>query len=159
MGAGGDQVTAVVLARPCNDLGDGGGADPAARGADRASERPCVDRVLDQREVRECVADLGALVQPERAEHAVRDAGVRERPLQRLRRIAGAGQHEDLGRWSTGGERVGDLGADPVRLGVLVRKRPDPHLAPGAAHRDQRLRGPPRVVGNAAHSGPEDLGS
>ena len=30
-GAGGDQVAAVVLARPGDELRDGGGADPAAR--------------------------------------------------------------------------------------------------------------------------------
>ena len=29
--AGGDQVTAVLLARPGDELGDGGGADPAPR--------------------------------------------------------------------------------------------------------------------------------
>ena len=47
--AGGDQVTAVVLARPGDELGDGGGADPAPGRADRAAVRPRVGRVLDQR--------------------------------------------------------------------------------------------------------------
>ena len=64
-GAGSDQVTAVMLARPGDELRDGRGADPAPGRADRAAVRLRVERVLDQREVRERVADLGALVQPE----------------------------------------------------------------------------------------------
>ena len=104
--------------------------------ADRAAERLRVDRVLDQRQVGERVADLGALVQPERAEHAVRDPGVRERPLQRLGRVPGPGEREDLGRRRTAGERVGDLGGDPVRLGVLVRETPRPE--PGRRGRASR---------------------
>ena len=130
-GTSGDQVTAVMLSSPGDELRDGRGADPAPRRSDRAAKRLRVDRVLDQREVRERVADLGALVQPERP--------------------------EDLARWHSGSERVGDLGGDPVRLGVLVRERPDSHGAAGAAHRDQRLPGPPFVVAHAADSGLEDL--
>ena len=123
-GAGSDQVTAVMLARPGDELRDGRGADPAPGRADRAAERLRVERVLDQRQVRERVADLGALVQPERAEHAVRDPGVRERALQRLGRVPGPREREDLGRRRAAGERVRDLGGDPVRLGVLVRETP-----------------------------------
>ena len=59
--------------------------------------------------------------------------------------------------WGAAGERVGDLAGDPVRLGELVRKRRDPHLAAGAAHRDQRLRGAPLVVAHAADGRLEDL--
>ena len=106
-----------------DELGDGRGADPAPGRADRAAERLRVDRVLEQRQVGERVADLGALVQPERAEHPVRDPGVRERALQRLGRVPGPREREDLGRRRAGGERVGDLPGDPVRLGVLVRER------------------------------------
>ena len=36
---GGDQVTAVVLARPGDELCDGGGTDPTARRADRPAVR------------------------------------------------------------------------------------------------------------------------
>ena len=114
----------MVLARPRDELRDGRGADPAPRRADRATERLRVDRVLDQREVRERVADLGALVQPERAEHAVRDPGVRERALQRLGRVPGPREREDLRRRRAAGERVRDLGGHPVRLGELVRETP-----------------------------------
>jgi hypothetical protein len=112
---------------------------------------------LDQREVRERIADLGALVQPERPEDPVRDPRVRERALQRLGRVPGAREREDLARWHSGSERVGDLGGDPVRLGVLVRERPDSHGAAGAAHRDQRLPSPPLVVADTADSGLDDL--
>ena len=157
-GAGGDQVTAVVLARPGDELGDGRGADPAPGRADRAAERLRVERVLDQRQVRERVADLGALVQPERAEHAVRDAGVRERALQRLGRVPGPREREDLAGRRAAGERVGDLRGDPVRLGVLVRQTPVTRTWPaGAAHRDQRLAGAALVVAHAADRGLEDL--
>ena len=149
----------MVLARPGDELGDGGGADPAAGRADRAAERLRVDRVLDQGQVGECVADLGALVQAERAEHPVRDAHVRERALQWFCRVPGAGDREDLAGWGAAGERVGDLGCDPVRLGVFVRERPDPQSAAGAAHRDQRLRGSSLVVRHAACGGVEDLGA
>ena len=71
---------------PTPRLGDG----------DRASKRLRVARVLQQRQVRERVADLGALVQPERAEHPVRDPVVGERVLERLGRVPGPGQREDL---------------------------------------------------------------
>ena len=87
----------------------------------------------------------------------MRDPGARERALQRLGRIPGPRQREDLGRWRSGGERVGDLGRHPVGLGELVDKRPDPHLAAGAAHRDQRLAGPALVVAHAPDRGLEDL--
>ena len=87
----------------------------------------------------------------------MRDAGVRERALQRLRRVPGPREREDLARRRAAGERVRDLGGDPVRLGVLVLKRPDANLAPGAAHRDQRLPGAALVVAHAADSGLEDL--
>ena len=130
----------MTLARPRDQLGHARGPDPASWRADRAAERLRVERVLDQGEVGERVADLGALVEPERAEHAVRDAVVRERALQRLGRVPGPGEREDLGRRGAGGERVGDLGGHPVRLGELVREAPHPHPAAGAAHRDQRLR-------------------
>ena len=156
-GAASDQVTAVTLARPRDELRDGGAADPAPGRADRPTVRLRVERVLDQREVRECIPDLGALVQPERAEHAVRDPGVRERPLQRLGRVPGPREREDLRGRRAASERVGDLGGDPVRLGVLVLKRPDADLAPGAAHRDQRLPGAALVMAHAADSGLEDL--
>ena len=112
---------------------------------------------MDQGEVGERVADLGALVEAERAEDAVRDAVVRERALQRLGRVPGPGEREDLSRRGAGGERVGDLGAHPVRLGELVREAAHPHAAAGSAHRDQGLAGPAIVVAHAADRGLEDL--
>ena len=148
-------------------LRDGRGADPAPGRADRAAERLRVERVLDQRQVRERVADLGALVQPERAEHAVRDPGVRERALQRLGRVPGPREREDLGRRRAAGERVGDLRGDPVRLGVLVRERRGPEpgrrgrasrsapSAPGArcgSRSGRRPRGSPRASGSSARA-------
>ena len=87
----------------------------------------------------------------------MRDAGVRERALQRLGRVSGPCEGEDLARRGAAGERVGDLSGDPVRLGELVGERADAHAAAGAAHRDQRLRRPAVVVGNAADGGLEDL--
>jgi hypothetical protein len=155
--AGGDQVAAVLLACPGDEPGEGGGADPAARRADRAAERLGVDGVGEQREVGECVADLGALVQAERAEHAVRDPGVRERPLERLGRVAGPREREDLGRRRAASELVGDLSGDPVRLCVLVLKRSHAYLAAGPAHRDHRLPGPALVVAHGPDGGLEDL--
>ena len=101
-GAGGDQVAAVVFAGPRDQLGDSGGADPAPRRADRAPEGLRVDRVGDQGQVGERVADLGALVEAEAAQDAVGHAGVRERALQRLGGIPGPRQREDLGRGRSG---------------------------------------------------------
>jgi hypothetical protein len=146
-----------MRARPADQLRDGRVADAPARGADGAAERLRVERVGKQRQVGERVANLSALVEPERAEHAVRDAGVRERPLKRLRRVPSPREREDLPGRGAGGERVGDLRGHPVRLGELIRERPHPHPAAEAAHRDQRLRCPPLVVGNTADGGLEDL--
>ena len=82
--------------------------EPIARRNACASSGFC-----EQRQVGERVADLGALVQAERAEHAVRDAGVRERALQRLGRVPGPREREDLARRGAAGERVGDLRRRP----------------------------------------------
>ena len=48
-----------------DDVGDGGGADPAPRGLDGAAVGLGVGGVGQQREVRERVTDLGALVEAE----------------------------------------------------------------------------------------------
>ena len=62
--AGSDQITAVMLTRPGDELRDRGGTDPTAGRANRPAVRLRVERGLNQRQVRECIADLGALVQP-----------------------------------------------------------------------------------------------
>jgi hypothetical protein len=157
MRAGCDQVAAVMLTRPRDESYDGRSADPPARRTDGAAECLSVDGVLNQVQVGERVADLGALVQPERAEHPVRDPGVRERPLQRLGRISRSGEREDLGWWGSGGERVSDLAGHPMRLRVLIRERHDAHVAAVAAHRDQCLRRSTLVVRHASGRGVEDL--
>ena len=68
------------------------GADAAFGGSDRAAKRLRVGRVGEQCQVRERVADLGALIQSEAAEHAVRDPGLRQRGLHRPHRVAGSRQ-------------------------------------------------------------------
>ena len=85
VGAGGDQVAVEALAGGGDDVRDRGGADAAARRLDGAPEGLRVARVGQQREVGERVADLGALVEAERAEHAVRDPGGGQRGLDRAR--------------------------------------------------------------------------
>ena len=97
-GAGGDQVARVVCARGGDDAVDGGRADAAPRGLHGAPERLRVGRVGEQRQVGERVADLGALVQAEAAEHAVRDPGGRQRALHRAGGVPGAGEQQHVGR-------------------------------------------------------------
>jgi hypothetical protein len=155
--AGSDQVAAVVLARPSDQPVRAGDTDAAARRCDRAAERLRVGRVLHQGQVGERVTNLGALVQAERAEHAVRNPGVRERALQGLGRVPGPREREDLARRRARGQRVGDLAGDPVRLLVLVDEHRDPDLAAGAAHRDQCLGRPVLVVADASDRRLEDL--
>ena len=95
---------------------DRGGADAAPRRLDGAPEGLRVARVGQQREVGERVADLGALVEAERAEHAVRDPGGGQRGLDRAGGERGAGEHEDLAGRRAGGERVGDQPGGPGGL-------------------------------------------
>ena len=87
----------------------------------------------------------------------MRDPGVRERALQRLGRVPGPREREDLGRRGAGGERVGDLAGDPVRLGELVREARGP--APGRRGRASRSAPSARGArcGHAADGGLEDL--
>ena len=124
-----------------------------------APERLRVGRVGQQREVGDRVAHLGALIQAEAAEHAVRDPGRGERVLDRSERVAGAGEHEDLRRRQAGGERVGDHPRHPRRLAALVAEALQLELPAGAAHRGQRLRGPLGVVAHARDGGVQDLGA
>ena len=147
----------MVLARGGHDAGGGGGADAAARRLDGAAERLRVGGVGEQREVGERVADLGALVQAEAAEHAVRDPGRGERDLHRLGRVGGAGEHEHLAGRGAGGQRVGDQARHPARLVALVREPARDHAPAGAADRDELLRRALRVVRDARGRGVEDL--
>ena len=147
----------MVLAGERDEPVGGRGADPAPRGADGAAERLRVGRVGQQRQVGERVADLGALVQAERAEHAVRDPGMRERALQRLGRVPGPGEREDLRRRHSR-RRARRRSAPRPRAPRRARPRAhDPDVPAGAAHRDQRLRRAPLVVAHAPDGGVEDL--
>ena len=114
----------MVAARGGDDAVDGGRADAAARGLHGAPERLRVGRVGQQRQVGERVTHLGALVQAEAAEHAVRDPGRRQRTLDRAGGVPGAGEQQHVGGRRAGRERVGDGAGDPGRLGAVVAERP-----------------------------------
>ena len=160
VGAGGDQVAAVLLARGGDDARRGGGADAAPRRLDGAPERLRVGRVGEQREVGERVAHLGALVQAEAAEHAVRDPGRGQRGLRRPGRVAGAGEHEHLAGRRAGGQRVGDQAGHPGGLVALVREAARDHAPAGAARRDQlRVARARALWAMHAAGGGEDLGA
>ena len=116
---GGDQVPLVLIARDRDEPVGGDGADAAVGGLHGPAERLRVDRVGHERQVGERVADLGALIQPKASEHPVRNPRVPERALDRGGGVAGAGEHQDLGRRHTAGERVGRLAGDPLRLVAL----------------------------------------
>ena len=156
-GARRDQVATKALARASNQGVCGCRPNPPPGRLDRPPERLRVARVDEQRQVRQRVPDLRALIQAQRPEHAVRDAAARQGVLKRLGRVAGPGEREHLGRRHAGIKRVGDLPRGPLRLLILVGQAQDPHLSPGPAHRDQRLRGAALVVAHAADRRFEDL--
>ena len=158
VGAGGDQVAVVFVARERDHAAGGREADPAPRRLHRAAKRLRVGRVGQQRQVGHRVADLRALVQAEVAEHAVRDPRGRQRGLGRLGGVAGAREHEDLARRDAFRERVGDRPGDPLGLLAIGREGDHIHLAAGAAHRQQRLAGAVLVVRDAGDRRGEDLG-
>ena len=109
--------------------------------------------------MRERVADLRALIQPERAEHAVGDAGPGERGLRRFGRVPVAGEHEHLVGRDAGRERVGDDAGDPLGLLALAGERVRVGAPAGAAHGDQRLGHPVAVVSHARDGRVQDLGA
>jgi len=117
-----------------------------------------VTGIGEQGEVGERVADLGALVEPERAEHAVRDPGGGQRGLDRAGGQRRPREHEDLAGRRPGRERVGDQPGGPVGLVAVGREsaRGDPPTWPAGG--DQRLRVPVPVFADAAFGGGEDLG-
>ena len=157
VGAGGDQIAAVAIAGVGDHALDAGRADPAPRRGDRACERLGVARVGHERQVGERVADLGALVEPERAEHPVRDPGRGEPGHERGVGVRGAGQHQHLGARQPAGQRARQPAADPVRLRVLVGHGDRAHPSAGPAHGVQRLLAAARVVRDAGAGGGEDL--
>ena len=112
----GDQIAVVRVARQRDHAVGGGRADAALGRADGATERLRVGGVGQQRQVRERVADLGALVQAEAAEHPVRDTVPGERGLHRPGRITGAREHQHLARRDAAGERLRDRCRDTVGL-------------------------------------------
>ena len=101
----------VSLAGERDQTRDGCGSHAASWRLHRPPERLRVGRIDQQRQVGERVADLGALVQPEAPEHAVRDAGLRQRGLYRLGCVAGAGEDQDLRRRDPGRQRLADVRA------------------------------------------------
>ena len=147
----------VALPGERDEPGHGCAAHAAARRLHRPPERLRVGRIDQQRQVGERITDLGALVQPETAQHPMRDSGLRQRGLHRLGRVAGAREDEDLPRRDAGRQRLADRACDPVRLVVLGLKGADLHAPASPPHRDQRLRRPPLVLRHARHRRVEDL--
>ena len=113
----------MAFAGAGHDLPGGPLSDPAARCGDRASERLRVGGVGDQRQVGERVAHLGALIQAERAEHPVGDAGARECGLHGHGRVAGARQQQDLRGRCARRELLGDRRGAPGGLVALAGER------------------------------------
>ena len=144
---------AYALARGGDDAVGGRGADAAARRLHGAPERLRVGGVGEQREVGERVADLGALVQAEAAEHAVRDPGGGQRGLDGPGGVSGAREHEHLGRGACRRRARRRQRRRPMRLRRVRRRTRAVDSPAGAAHRDQRLGGPVRVVGDAVRGG------
>ena len=108
-----DQIAGEGVTRGRDDAADRGLPDASPRRLDSATERMRVLRVGQESEVGERVPHLGSLVEPERAEDAVRDAGRGERGLDRGGRERRAGEDEDLAGRRAGGERIGDQPTPP----------------------------------------------
>ncbi len=111
-----DQVAVVCVSRRPRRRGWRSRRRRRAWATDGPPERLRVGGVGEQCQVGERVADLGALVEPEAAEHPVRDPGPGERGLQRPGRVPGPREHEHLAGGDAACERLGDRGRDTVRL-------------------------------------------
>ena len=105
-------------------MGDRAFADAARRRVDHAEEGHVVARVVQQVQVREHVLDFFALVELDAVDHLVGNAVLAERVLQPAREGVHAIEDGEVTRAAAaGGDLAGDVGGDPLGLGLLVGLR------------------------------------
>ena len=164
-----EQRLAPVL-RLLRQRGETGLAEAAARHGDRAEERLVVARVGDQPEIGQQVLDLAPLVEADRADQAIRQAGAAECFLECPRLRIGPVEHRHVGVAPFAGRAPPlELAGHPFGLVPLVRRReqrhrlaapppgrerlPDP-AACSRRSRRWRRRAPPGWTGSSPPAGP-----
>ncbi len=136
---------------------DRGVAEPALRHVDDALEGEIIGRRVDDAQVRQRVADFGALVEPGTADHAIGQAEGDEAIFELAHLERGAHQNRDLVQRLALALQLLDLLADATSLFFRI---------PRAGHRDllavdvlgaQRLAEPAFIVRDQIRGGGEDV--
>ena len=108
------------------DAGLGAVADAATRGVENAPQTDRVTGVVQHPQISDDVANLLALVEPNAADHLVRDAGPDEHLLDCAGCVVGAVEHRDVPKIEVGDDSASafdetvDLGGDEAGFVVLV---------------------------------------
>ena len=120
--------------------------DAAPRRVDDARERDDVGGIREQRQVRDGVLDLRALVELGAADHLIGDVAAHQLVLDHARHRVRAVEHGDLGRRGALVDQTLGLADDVARLGVLIGEFAQLHGVAGAEIAPELLLMPPRLL-------------
>ena len=133
-------------------------AQAAARNIDDAFEREIVRRLVDEAQIGERVADLGALVEARAADDAIGQAERDKTVLELAHLERGAHQNGDLFERMAGALQVLDLIADRARLFLAIPRAGDRDLLARLVLGAQRLAEPAFVMRDQVRGGAQDVG-
>ena len=154
--AGGDEALAGIARGAPQEL-QGGLAEAALGLVGDALEGEIVVRLMDHAQIRDRVADLGALVEARAADHPIGQAEIDEALLEGAGLEAGAHQDRDVVEAAAAALVGLDLLADEARLLLVVPQGRDAHPLALLVLGPQRLAEPRAVVGDQARGGAQDV--